>query len=156
MNTKPISGYEGFYSACDDGRIWSEARTIVGGCSSVRDSDGAWLRPFLTRRGYLKVALWKNGTVKKHYVHRLIAGTWIENQKDAPQVNHIDGVRTNNAVANLEWCTGKENVRHAMAAGRFKPGRKPKTKLGEGGEGPRPGPGTAHTTATQPFQRGTE
>ena len=51
-----------------------------------------------------------DGRRKKEYVHRLIALAFIENPNRFPEVNHIDGVRDNNVVSNLEWVSHKENM----------------------------------------------
>ena len=73
----------------------------------------SYLVPEQTEKGYLRVQLYANG-VRKHYkVHRLVAGEFIPNPLGKPQVNHIDGDKTNNSVSNLEWVTNRENCDHA-------------------------------------------
>lgn len=58
----------------------------------------------------------------KVYVHRLVAEAFIPNPDNLPEVNHIDGNRSNNAVHNLEWVSHADNMRHAYATG-LNPGR---------------------------------
>lgn len=72
------------------------------------------LKPQLNRTdGYYRVAL--NG--KRYYVHRLVADAFFDGDHDKIDVNHIDGNRLNNKLYNLEWCTRKENIRHAYING---------------------------------------
>lgn len=63
--------------------------------------------------GYEYVIFCKNGTRKPMLVHRLVAKAFIDNPLEKPQVNHLSGVKTDNAVSNLEWCTASENLKHA-------------------------------------------
>ena len=69
------------------------------------------------QQGYMMVNLRKEGKVKMASVHRLVALTFIPNPENLPMVNHIDGVKTNNAIENLEWCTNRDNVLHAVRTG---------------------------------------
>ena len=67
--------------------------------------------------GYLFVILCKNGVRKTLKVHRLVALAFIPNPENKRTINHIDGIKTNNFVENLEWNTQKENTHHAMDTG---------------------------------------
>lgn len=67
--------------------------------------------------GYKNVMLYNHQKRKVYYVHRLVANAFIPNPDNLPQVNHIDGNKSNNCVANLEWVTISENMIHASKNG---------------------------------------
>ena len=75
------------------------------------------LKPSICYYGYKNVCLIKRGVKKSFKVHRLIAINFIPNPENKPCVNHIDGNKINNSISNLEWCTHKENSRHAWDNG---------------------------------------
>ncbi len=79
------------------------------------------MKPQEHRQGYLLVKLYKDGKGKKFKIHRLVSEMYIPNVKNLPQVNHIDGNKTNNHVSNLEWCTPSQNIKHAYNTGLKKP-----------------------------------
>lgn len=69
--------------------------------------------------GYVRVAVYKDGVARTCSVHRLVAQTYLENPENMLEVNHKDGVKSNNDVTNLEWCTPKENKNHAWDNGLY-------------------------------------
>lgn len=96
--------------------------------SFTRKSKGNNLVPQPTRKGYLQILLYKDGKPHPKKVHRLVAEAFISNLKNEPQVNHIDGDKTNNCVNNLEWCNNSYNQLHAYKNGLEKPKYKKKVK----------------------------
>ena len=82
---------------------------------------------------YEVVTLFQNKKRKDFKVHRLVAICFLENTENKPFVNHIDGNKLNNNISNLEWCTHRENIDHAMLNGltEFKGEKNPSSKLKE-------------------------
>lgn len=84
-------------------------------CSSAPFKAGSYVAQIAGNTGYLRVAVRTSANKQKLYsVHRLVAIAFIPNLENKPQVNHIDGDKTNNSVENLEWVTAKENKEHAV------------------------------------------
>lgn len=105
---KDIEGYEGDYQVSNLGRVKSLPKKCWNG-KGYWFKDGRILIPVKSKKGYLNV--WCRKNIFK--VHRLVANAFIPNPQNLPQVNHIDGDKTNNCVTNLEWVTDGENLLHA-------------------------------------------
>ncbi|ELH4364661.1 HNH endonuclease [Salmonella enterica] len=112
-NAKDIAGYEGKYAITTDGRVYSHSRVDTRG----KLRKGRWLKPREHGGGYLQVSLCDKGKVKQRYIHRLVAITFIDNPRSHPQVNHINGIKTDNNTSNLEWVTPSQNMLHAHESG---------------------------------------
>lgn len=111
---RDIVGYEGLYQVSNLGRVKSLDRIVHHKANNYYKVDfdrlvkGKIIRQCLSN-GYMVLDLCKNGEIKNHIVHRLVAIAFIENPNKYPVVNHKDECRSNNRVENLEWCTQKYN-----------------------------------------------
>ena len=110
---KDITGYEGYYQVSNKGRIRSVDRTVIGrgGMKMFRKSLIKGI--YTDKLGYYHVGLSKEGVLKRHLVHRLIALHFIPNPDNKRCINHIDHNPSNNELSNLEWCTHSENTIHS-------------------------------------------
>lgn len=98
---KDIEGYEGKYQVSN-----------LGNVKSLKTNRNLYYSKSCRNRNYLRVGLYKNKKRVMFSIHKLVAETFIPNQKNLPQVNHKDENPSNNCVTNLEWCTCKENINY--------------------------------------------
>lgn len=127
---RQIPGYEGYYSASSLGRIRAERRTVEGKLNSIRTLPQKLMTPCLDGGGYLHIRLSKLRTFKTFKVHRLVAMAFMGLPPPGLQVAHNDGVRTNNAAANLRYDTRIGNAADRAKHGTNRTGNKnPLTKL---------------------------
>jgi DNA-binding transcriptional regulator YiaG len=108
---KPVLHFENDYEVSDHGKVRRsrDARGVKA---------GRFLKPMTSTSGYLVVVLYHDGRSKREAIHRLVAAAFIG---PAPtprhQVNHKNGIKSDNRLANLEWVTCQENNRHAVLTG---------------------------------------
>lgn len=121
MKLLQIEEYPDYYVS-DEGNIYS-----------CFNNKMRLLKPKITKIGYLQVCLYNQMKKRKYVsVHRLVAKAFIPNPENNPQVNHRDGNKQNNAIANLEWVTSSENIVHSYKILK----RKPTWKNKKGRENP--------------------
>lgn len=95
---RDVKGYENIYGITSCGKVWSYKYK-------------KFLKPGVNKNGYLFVNLYKDNERKHCYVHRLVAGAYIPNPNNLPDIDHIDNDKTHNYVNNLQWITHKNNIR---------------------------------------------
>ncbi len=99
---RDVVGYEGLYMVSRMGRVKS--------LNYLRTGEEEILKPWDNGYGYLKVKLCKNGEKDQPRVNRLVAIAFVPNPEGKPEVDHINGKRTDNRAENLRWVTRRENM----------------------------------------------
>lgn len=103
---KAIEGTKGYIEVSNEGRV----RSLLSGEPRI-------LKTQVDKKGYIRFSTTIERENMTFKVHREVAKAFIDNPNNLPQVNHIDGDKSNNSVSNLEWVTNKENAHHAIANG---------------------------------------
>jgi hypothetical protein len=111
---KDIEGYEGYYQVSNNGKVKSLNRTVIrpsyGGCKlSVKEK----ILKDAYASGYRNVVLCKNEKQTNRRVHILMAKAFLPNPYNLSDVNHINGIKNDNRLENLEWVSHRENCTHA-------------------------------------------
>jgi hypothetical protein len=107
-----VPNYEGLYSVTKNGVVFSLPRATSKKFNIMNPVDNM-------KAGYLRVVLCKEGSTKLWYIHRLVALAYIPNPENKSMVNHKNGNKRDNRLANLEWVTGAENYTHAFENGLY-------------------------------------
>jgi hypothetical protein len=111
---RSIPEFEG-YQVSSLGKIRGIDR-LKQGRSGLRLTRGQELKQISNKKGYPEVRFRKNGTHTR-LVHKLVASAFLVKSEGCTQINHINGVKTDNSVINLEWVTNSENQLHAYSLG---------------------------------------
>lgn len=101
---KPIKGYETKYEISNKGRVKS--------LNYLRTNKPQIMSPKDNGKGYQEIILCKDGTYIHHYIHRLVGEAFIPNPNNLPEINHINEIKNDNRVENLEWCDHLYNNRY--------------------------------------------
>lgn len=110
---KPIPNYEGLYEISNLGNLKSLKK-------NGKNKECIKIPIINPRSKYRQFVLYKQCKRFTGYYHRIVANLFIPNPDNLPEVNHIDGDKSNNSVDNLEWCTKAYNRQHALRLGLWK------------------------------------
>jgi hypothetical protein len=107
---RPAPNYVGIYQVSNKGRV----RRVLCGKST---RYGRIMNPMVNSNGYHRVGLTKGGKSRQVYIHDLVLGAFFGAKPDGWYANHIDGVKTNNDLENLEYVSPSDNSLHAYRMG---------------------------------------
>lgn len=118
---KWAKGFEGIYEVSSLGRVRTyRALGSHGPTFGKLNKEPRLLKPISQPNGYCKINFQKDGRHKGYWYHRLLAETFIPNPNNLPEVNHINGIKSDNRLDNLEWVSHEGNRHHAVAMGLWK------------------------------------
>lgn len=131
---KDILGYEEYYSIEKNGTIYRKDRRstfLTSGHSSSKEKylktnliKGGLQKTWKNKFGYILVSLSdRNGRKNNLYLHRLLMTAYVPNPENKGDVNHKNGIKHDNRLENLEWCTRRDNLVHALRTGLRKPNK---------------------------------
>ena len=115
--------------------VWKEIigfeKYKISNYGRVIGCNGGFLKFNKTYNGYTTLCVYNQGKKATLRIHRILAYSFIPNPENKPEVNHIDGDKSNNHISNLEWCTRSENTLHSIRILGNKPYIIPHKKYGE-------------------------
>ena len=119
---KPVKGFEGFYEVSNLGQVKTVERTILRKTALGKFSEyvvkEAIKKPYQNKIGYVTIAIVKENKTITTYLHRIIAEAFVERVSELDNVvNHINGIKNDNRIENLEWVTSSINNIHALDTG---------------------------------------
>lgn len=109
-NWKDINGYEGYYQVSNFGKVMSMGHKFKCKDGKVKAHKSKVLKPCIGSKGYLHINLCKEGTRKSVTVHSLVANAFVENKFNLKEIDHRNGIKTDNQATNLKWTTRQGNL----------------------------------------------
>lgn len=110
---KDIIGWEGLYQISTHQRVKSMAKIIICKDGKIKNYKEKILTPVHDSHGYMVHGLCRDNKLTGKKLHRLMMEAFVPNPENKPHINHINGIKDDNRLENLEWCNQSENSLHA-------------------------------------------
>jgi hypothetical protein len=118
---KDIPKFNNEYQISNFGKIRSKHAVIIRSNGTTHTRVSKILKPAKSKDGYYKGAVCVDKKMRTYCIHRLVAEAFCFKSYETQEVNHINGVKTDNRAENLEWCNRSENILHALRLGLLIP-----------------------------------
>ena len=116
---KDVVGYVGYYEVSNKGNVRSVSRKVNNFKGESAKRKGVNMAFVTTKAGYKRVSLRMLGTKRTFRVHRLVAEAFLPNPHQLAEVNHLNGIKDDNRLENLEWVDRRRNIDHAKEHNLF-------------------------------------
>jgi hypothetical protein len=117
MSWTNIKNWEGMYQVSREGEIKSVERMVERSDGRKQPIKESVIKGDFNNCGYRRVRLMRPGYIRRVFVHRIVAETFIPNPENLPCINHKNGLKWDNRVENLEWSDYPANVKHSYDTG---------------------------------------
>lgn len=113
----PIRGFEDYYEVSSLGRFINKDRLLIRNNGVIQFTKSKILKNNYYTNGYVQLILYVDKKRFNFLAHRVVAEHFIPNPDNLPMVNHENTIKWDNRKNNLGWCTGSENIQHAIKHG---------------------------------------
>ncbi len=114
---RDVKGHKGYFKVSSKGRFKSVNRIYIDTNGISKKVNGKILKTRASKDKYIYATFTRGGNGYTELMHRMVALAFKENKKQYKEINHINGIKSDNRSVNLEFCTPKQNMAHAKKMG---------------------------------------
>lgn len=112
---RDVVGYEGLYQVSNMGRVKMLERKVLAN-KSIRTIKEHLIKQNFSEKKYLNICLWHKNKGKTFFVHKLVLNAFKPKESDDLECNHLNEIRTDNRIENLEWISHMDNLKYGSRA----------------------------------------